>query len=66
MIKVRAAKARESVQAYLRELIEREAAMPDLEEAAGRAQLVAAMNTPSAPIDNDEVLAAIDEGRGGR
>lgn len=66
VIKVRAAKARESVQAYVRELIEREAAMPDLEEAAARARLVAAMNTPSAPVGNDDVLAAIDEGRARR
>ncbi|MDI2127249.1 FitA-like ribbon-helix-helix domain-containing protein [Yinghuangia seranimata] len=66
VLKVRAAQARQSLQAYMRDLIEREAALPTLEEAAARAADIARLNASSGPITNDDVLAAIDEGRRGR
>ncbi|MEU8137502.1 FitA-like ribbon-helix-helix domain-containing protein [Streptodolium elevatio] len=63
VLKVRAARARQSLQSYVRDVIEREAAMPTLEEAAARAADVARLNAPSGPITGADILAAIDEGR---
>lgn len=63
VLKVRAAQARQSLQAYVRDLIEREAAMPTLEEAAARAAASAALNAVHGPIDPQDVIAAIDAGR---
>ncbi|HSA49957.1 MAG TPA: hypothetical protein VLH10_07580 [Yinghuangia sp.] len=64
VLKVRAAAENQSLQAYVRDVIEREAAMPTLEEAAAAAAHVAALNTESGPVTSDDVTSAIDEGRG--
>jgi plasmid stability protein len=60
-MKIRAAQADQSLQAYLRSLIEREAARPTVAEAVEQARRQA-----TADISTDDVLAAIDEGRTGR
>jgi antitoxin FitA len=60
-MKVRAARNGQSLQAYLRGLIEKEAARPTLAEAIERAR-----GTATADISTADILAAIDEGRSGR
>ncbi|MET9155362.1 antitoxin [Streptomyces griseoflavus] len=60
-MKVRAAQAGQSLQAYLRGLIEREAAKPTVAEAVERARREA-----TADISTADILAAIDEARAGR
>ena len=60
-MKIRAAQACESLQAYLRGLIEKEAAKPTVAEAVEQARREAAAN-----ISTADILAAIDEGRAGR
>jgi antitoxin FitA len=60
-MKIRAAKAGQSLQAYLRSLIEKEAAKPTVAEAVEQARREAA-----ADISAADILAAIDEGRAGR
>lgn len=62
VLKVRAAAENQSLQAYVRDVIEREAALPTLEEAAAAAAHVAALNAEN-NVTNEDVLAAIDEGR---
>lgn len=60
-MKIRAAQAGQSLQAYLRGLIEREAARPTVAEAVEQARRGATAN-----VSNADILAAIDEGRAGR
>ena len=60
-MKVRAAQAGQSLQAYLRGLIEREATKPTVAEAVEQARRGATANVSTA-----DILAAIDEGRAGR
>ncbi|WP_431784478.1 FitA-like ribbon-helix-helix domain-containing protein [Streptomyces chumphonensis] len=60
-LKVRAAEAGQSLQAYLLALVTREATQPTLAEIAQRAERYA-----TSEIDNDEVLRLIDEGRAAR
>ncbi len=60
-MKIRAAQAGQSLQAYLRGLIEREAARPTVAEAVERARREA-----TASISTADILAAIDEGRARR
>jgi len=60
-MKIRAAQAGQSLQAYLRGLIEKEAAKPTIAEAVQQARSQA-----TADISTADVLAAIDEGRAGR
>lgn len=60
-MKVRAAQAGQSLQAYLRGLIEREAAKPTVAQAVEQARREA-----TADIRTADILAAIDEGRAGR
>lgn len=60
-MKIRAAQAGQSLQAYLRSLIEREAAKPTVAEAVERARADA-----TADVSTADILAAIDEGRTGR
>jgi plasmid stability protein len=60
-MKIRAAQAGQSLQAYLRGLIEKEAAKPTLAQAVERARREA-----SADVSTADILAAIDEGRAGR
>ena len=60
-MKIRAAQAGQSLQAYLRGLIEREAAKLTVAEAVERARREA-----TAGISTTDILAAIDEGRAGR
>ena len=60
-MKIRAAQAGQSLQAYLRGLIEKEAAKPTVAEAVERARREATAN-----ISTADILAAIDEGRAGR
>ena len=57
----RLAQAGESLQAYLRSLIEREAARPTVAEAVEQARRQA-----TADISTTDILAALDEGRTGR
>ena len=57
----RAAQAGQSLQAYLRGLIEKEAAKPTVAEAVEQARREA-----TADISTADILAAIDEGRAGR
>jgi antitoxin FitA len=60
-MKIRAAQAGQSLQAYLRGLIEKEAAKPTVAEAVERARREATAN-----ISTADILASIDEGRAGR
>lgn len=60
-MKIRAAQAGQSLQAYLRSLIEKEAAKPTIAEAVEQARRGA-----TADVSTDDVLAAIDEGRARR
>jgi antitoxin FitA len=60
-MKVRAAQAGQSLQAYLRGLIEKEAAKPTIAEAVEQARRGATAN-----ISTADVLAAIDEARASR
>ena len=60
-MKIRAAQAGQSLQAYLRGLIEKEAAKPTIAEAVEQARRGA-----TADVSIDDVLAAIDEGRARR
>lgn len=60
-MKIRAAQAGQSLQAYLRGLIEKEATKPTVAEAVERARREA-----TAGISTADILEAIDEGRAGR
>ena len=60
-MKIRAAQAGQSLQAYLRRLIEKEAAKLTVAEAVEQARREA-----TADISAADILAAIDEGRAGR
>jgi antitoxin FitA len=60
-MKIRAARAGQSLQAYLRSLIEKEAAKPTVAEAVEQARREATAN-----ISTADILAAIDEGRAER
>jgi len=60
-MKIRAAQAGQSLQAYLRGLIEKEAAKPTVAQAVEQARREATAN-----ISTADILAAIDEGRTGR
>jgi antitoxin FitA len=60
-MKIRAARNGQSLQAYVRGLIEREAAKPTVAEAVEHARRAATANISSA-----EILTAIDEGRARR
>lgn len=60
-MKIRAAQAGQSLQGYLRSLIEREAAKPTVAQAVEQARREAA-----ADIGTADILTAIDEGRAGR
>lgn len=60
-LKTRAAQAGQSLQAYLWDLIIREAARPTLAEVTSRAEAEA-----SASLSAEDVLGAIDEARHGR
>lgn len=60
-LKKRAAKAGQSLQAYLRGLIDKEAAKTTVAEAVEQARREA-----TADLSTADVLAAIDEGRAGR
>ena len=60
-MKIRAAQAGQSLQAYLRGLIEKEAAKPTVAEAVEQARREATANVSTA-----DILAAIDGGRAGR
>lgn len=60
-MKIRAAQAGQSLQAYLRSLIEAEAAKPTVAEAVEQARREA-----TADISTADILAAIDEARAGR
>jgi plasmid stability protein len=60
-MKIRAAQAGQSLQAYLHGLIEKEAAKPTIAEAVQQARSQA-----TADISTADILAAIDEGRAGR
>jgi antitoxin FitA len=57
-MKLRAARNGQSLQAYLRGLIEREATKPTVPEAVEHAR-----RTATADISTADILAAIDEGR---
>jgi antitoxin FitA len=61
IMKIRAAQAGQSLQAYLRSLIEKEAAKPTVAEAVEQARREA-----TASITTADILAAIDQGRAGR
>ncbi len=60
-MKLRAARNGQSLQAYMRGLIEREAAKPTVAEAVENARRAA-----TADIDTADILTAIDEGRARR
>jgi antitoxin FitA len=60
-MKVRAAQAGQSLQAYLRGLIEREAGKLTVAEAVEQAR-----QSATAGVSTADILAAIDEGRAGR
>jgi plasmid stability protein len=60
-MKIRAAQAGQSLQGYLRSLIEKEAAKPTVAEAVDRARRDA-----TASISTADILTAIDEGRARR
>ena len=60
-MKIRAAQAGQSLQGYLRSLIEKEAARPTVAEAVEQARRDA-----TASINTADILSAIDEGRARR
>ncbi|MFL1378411.1 MULTISPECIES: FitA-like ribbon-helix-helix domain-containing protein [unclassified Nocardiopsis] len=60
-LKVRAAKAGQSLQAYVRTIIAREVSKPTLADA-----VEAARRTAQSDVTVSDVLSAIDEGRAGR
>jgi len=60
-LKARAGQAGQSLQAYLWDILTREAARPTLAEVTSRAQAEA-----SASLRADDVLAALDDARHGR
>jgi len=60
-MKIRAARNGQSLQAYVRSLIEREAAKPTVAEAVERAR-----KNATADISTTDILAAMDEGRARR
>lgn len=60
-MKIRAAQAGQSLQAYLRGLIEKEAARPTVAQAVERARREA-----TADVSTADILAVIDQGRAGR
>jgi antitoxin FitA len=62
-LKVRAARSGQSLQAYVRQLLEREAALLTPEEAAERARTIAARSAVTAD-DVTEAIAAMREARG--
>jgi antitoxin FitA len=57
-MKLRAARNGQSLQAYLRGLIEREATKPTVADAVQRAR-----RTATADVSTADILSAIDEGR---
>ncbi|MFD7258543.1 antitoxin [Streptomyces sp. NPDC059874] len=57
-LKVRAARSRQSLQAYARTLLEEEAATPSIEDVVARIRA-----RVSAELSVDEVLADLDAGR---
>lgn len=61
-LKVRAARSGQSLQGYVRQLLEREAAMLTPEEAAERARTIAARSAVTAD-DVTEAIAAMREAR---
>ncbi|MGW0632056.1 FitA-like ribbon-helix-helix domain-containing protein [Streptomyces sp. NPDC002758] len=61
VLKTRAAQAGKSLQAYMQEVIAREATKPTMMEMAARLEREVA-----AEYTTDDVLTAIDEGRRGR
>jgi antitoxin FitA len=60
-MKLRAARNGQSLQAYVRGLIEREATKPTVAEAVEQAR-----RTATADVSTADILAAIDEGRASR
>ena len=62
-LKVRAARSGQSLQGYVRQLLEREAAVLTPEEAAERARTIAARSSVTAD-DVTEAIAAMREARG--
>jgi antitoxin FitA len=62
-LKVRAARSGQSLQGYVRQLLEREAAALTSEEAAERARAIAARSSVTAD-DVTETIAAMREARG--
>jgi antitoxin FitA len=60
-MKIRAARNGQSLQAYVRGLIEREATKPTVVEAVERAR-----RTATADVSTADILTAIDEGRARR
>ena len=60
-MKVRAARNGQSLQAYVRSLIEREATKPTVAEAVEQAR-----RTATADISTADILSAIDDGRARR
>lgn len=62
-LKVRAARSGQSLQGYVRQLLEREAAVLTPEEAAERARTIAARSAVTAD-DVTEAIAAMREARG--
>ncbi|MFR9727113.1 FitA-like ribbon-helix-helix domain-containing protein [Streptomyces sp. MS19] len=60
-LKIRAAEAGQSLQTYLLALVTQEATQPTVAEIAWRAERYA-----TSEVDNDDVLALIDEGRAAR
>jgi antitoxin FitA len=60
-MKIRAARNGQSLQAYVRGLIEREATKPTVAEAVERAR-----RTATAEVSTADILTAIDAGRAGR
>lgn len=62
-LKVRAARSGQSLQGYVRQLLEREAAVLTPEEAAERARTIAARSTVTAD-DVTEAIAAMRQARG--
>ncbi len=62
ILRVRAAAKRQSLQAYIRDVIEREAYVLSIEEAARKAERVAMRNN----VTTDDVLEAIEAARQAR
>jgi antitoxin FitA len=64
-LKARAKQASKSLQAYIRDMLNRQTRVWSMEEAVAEAKKTASLNAEN-KVTVEDILAAIDEGRAGR